>query len=460
MISNYPRGFMNGLIAREHQILQSHTGKTFWVGDSPNSLLDGESAESDENRGTFLKPFSTIAKALTFCAADRGDIIFVKPGHSEAISTADIDFNVAGVAIIGKGTGTARPTITYTGTTDTTTFDMSANNCILLNFLFTSTDNTGVDDALILNGTNCEIAFCEFRSDSDDFFDRMLTLGKIDNDADRAWIHHNKFISRSAGVNSAIAVVFDHEEVLIEHNWIDGDWGDSGIEFPTAGNAQVALMVRNNYVRNRQTGDHAIQIAAITSGTFENNTLIADTLTAIISQVANAIYIDNRGSLGNGATTGPQGGSFFVPANLYPEQRLITRQQTGDMASGYGPCDDPVEFTVSGLVKVWAAYGHVTVAVTSTCSTGTIQLGVADDTDLLCAAITANGTNLAQHDVWATATTTVNGDRVIGSGAPALIANGVDIRSYIATNAMTAGEIDIYLEWTPVSADGNIVAAG
>lgn len=461
MISNYPKGFPRGLIARGIPILQNHTGEVFWVGDSPNALLDHESAESDSNRGTFLQPFTTIAKALTLCTADRGDIIFVKPGHSEAISTADIDINVAGVTIIGLGTGTNRPTITYTGTTDTTTFDISADNVKVFNFLFTSTDNTGVDDAVIINGTDCELAFCEFRSDSDDFFDAMLTIGKVDADSNRAWVHDNKFITTAGvGVNRGISFEGDMEDVVIEDNWMDGDFADSGIEIPTAGDAQVNLKVRRNYVRNRQTGDHAIQIAAITSGSFEHNTLVGDTLTAIISQVANAVYVDNKGSLANAATTGPVGGSFYVPANLYPDQKLITRQQTGSMASGYGPCDDPTEFTVSGVVKVWDCFGVVTTAVTSTCSTGTIQLGVADDTDLFCGAVTANGTNLAQHDIWAVTTTTVNGDRAIGSGAPAYIANGVDIKSYIATNAMTAGAMDLYITWTPVTHDGNIVAAG
>ncbi len=458
MYSTFPFGFNGGLAVRQIPVAPAHPSKVIYVGNN-TTLLQGEKSASDTaNKGGFLDPYSTLAVALDNVAS--GDFIYVRPGYTQAISTADLDIDVNGVTIIGMGTGDSRPTITYTGTTDTTTVDISANNVRLFNFLFTSTDNTGVDDAVIINGTDVELAFCEFRSDSDDFFDRMLTLGKIDNDADRAWIHDNKFVSRSAGVNSAIAVVFDHAEVLIERNWIDGDWADSGIEFPTAGNAQVALMVRNNYVRNRQTGDHAIQIAAITSGTFERNTLVADTLTAIISQVANAIYIDNLGNLADASTTGPHGGSFYVPANLYPTQRLITRQQTGSMATGYGVCDDPTEFTVSGLVKIWDAYAHITTAITSTCATGTIALGTADVTNLLLASVTCNATNMAQHDVWANATTTVNGDRTIGSGAPAIIANGVDIKSYIGTNAMTAGAANIYLEWTPVTEDGNIVAAG
>ena len=459
MYSTFPSGFNGGLAVRHIPIAPAHPRKAIYVGNN-SSLIVGEKTASDTaNKGGFLDPYSTLAVALDNVSS--GDIIYVRPAYAEAISSADLDIDVDGVTIVGMGAGTSRPTITYTGTTDTTKVDITANNVKLFNFLFTSTDNTGVDSAVTLNGTDCEIAYCEFRSDADDFFDVMLTVGVADNDADRSWIHHNKFVTTAgAGVNSAISLAKDHTDLLIEDNWIDGDFADSGLEIPTAGNAQVNFRARNNYIRNRQTGDHAVQIAAMTSGAFENNTLIADTLTAIISPVANVIYKDNLGSLGNGGTTGPVGGSFLVPAHMYPEQRLITRQQTGSMATGYGPCDDPTEFTVSGVVKVYSSYGVVTTAVTSTCSTGTIQLGVADDTDLFCAVVTANGTNLAQYDIWATATTTINGDRALGSGAPALIANGVDIKSYIATNAMTAGAVDLFLEWVPVSEDGNIVAAG
>src|SRR3990167_10310603 len=112
-LSNYPKGFGAGLTIREMPVLTTFPGKDVWV----------DSGASQSGKGTFDRPYLTLAEAFDNVTADNGDQIHVKAGHSESISTADIDFDVAGVAVIGHGAGSNRPTILYTGTTDTTTLD-------------------------------------------------------------------------------------------------------------------------------------------------------------------------------------------------------------------------------------------------------------------------------------------------------------------------------------------------
>jgi len=124
-LSNYPSGFGQGVSIRGVPIVNSHAGKVFWVDSNGGS---------NGNKGTFDRPFSTIAYAVDQCRANKGDVIYVKAGHSESISTADIDVDVNGVSIVGLGAGSSRPTILFTGTTDTTTFDISSNNVLLHNF--------------------------------------------------------------------------------------------------------------------------------------------------------------------------------------------------------------------------------------------------------------------------------------------------------------------------------------
>jgi hypothetical protein len=458
VFSNFPHGFNNGLVVRHNQIASDHPRKVYYVGNN-STLYTGEKEASDNNRGGFNDPFSTIAGANTVVKS--GDVVYVRPGFTVAVSTADLDLDQDGVMYLGMGTGTRRPTVTYTGTTDTTTVDISANDVVVRNFLFSSASNDAVDALVTLNGTDCEIGFCEFRADGTAQPDVFLVIGKADNDADRSIVHNCKFTSLTAGANSAISFAKDHDGVIITQNRIDGDWADAGISIPTAGDACTTLLVKDNYVRNRQTGDHAIEIAAVTSARFENNTLVADTLTAIISPVANAVYVNNKATLGaNASTTGPGGGEFLVPAHFYHDQVLVTRQQTGSMAAGYATTDDPIEFTVTGAIMVVRAFGVTTTAVTSTGGTGTISLGVPDDEDLLCALVTANGTNFAVGDIWGVTTTTVNGDRTIGSGAPAIIGAGVSIKTFVTTNNITAGAFDLYLHWTPLESTSNVVAAG
>jgi len=133
-ISNFPGGFANGLTVRGLPINLAHPGNVFWVNGS-GVLPDGGSAGSDGGKGTYLRPFATIDYAIGKCTANRGDIIMVMPGHTEDLDAAgDITMDVAGVAIVGLGTGAKRPTITYSDTDGT--FAVSAANCSVVNCVF------------------------------------------------------------------------------------------------------------------------------------------------------------------------------------------------------------------------------------------------------------------------------------------------------------------------------------
>ena len=67
---------------------------------------------SNGNEGTDpTQPFKTLTYAYDKCTASQGDTIILMEGHAETITTA-IDFDTAGVQIIGFGNGNNRPTIT------------------------------------------------------------------------------------------------------------------------------------------------------------------------------------------------------------------------------------------------------------------------------------------------------------------------------------------------------------
>lgn len=60
---------------------------------------------------------STLASALSYCRASRGDVIVVLPGHSESVTDANMLANlVAGTKIIGMGWGASMPTFRWTAT--------------------------------------------------------------------------------------------------------------------------------------------------------------------------------------------------------------------------------------------------------------------------------------------------------------------------------------------------------
>jgi hypothetical protein len=135
LMANYTNGFANGVSIRGVPIVQSQPGKVFWVSNA-TTLQTGQRGGSDGNKGTYDSPFSTLDYAIGQCTANRGDIIFIKPGHAESVTSATaLNFDVAGVAIVGLGAGSNRPTFTFT-TANTATIPVSAANMSIQNCVF------------------------------------------------------------------------------------------------------------------------------------------------------------------------------------------------------------------------------------------------------------------------------------------------------------------------------------
>ncbi len=133
--SNFPSGFAAGVTLRGLPILQINPGNVFWLYNG-TSLERGEVGGSDSNRGTFQRPFSSLSGALGACTAGKGDIIMVKPGHAETISSSTaLTMSVADVAVIGMGGGASRPSFTL-DTTNAATINVTANNVSFQNCQF------------------------------------------------------------------------------------------------------------------------------------------------------------------------------------------------------------------------------------------------------------------------------------------------------------------------------------
>mgnify|MGYP003659966467 CR=1 FL=1 len=171
-MSNFPNGFANGVTIRGLPLTMVNPGKVFWVnGSSVNP--EGAKSPSNGNSGTYLAPFLTIDYAIGKCKASRGDIIMVMPGHAETVSAAaGIAVDVAGVAIIGLGSGSLRPTINFTATA--ATMKVSAANCSLVNLLLTG----GIDavvSPLVIDAADCYCDKIELRDVTGQMTDGVLT---------------------------------------------------------------------------------------------------------------------------------------------------------------------------------------------------------------------------------------------------------------------------------------------
>ena len=284
-ISNYPSGFADGVLINGMPLTLTNPGKVFWV-YSGTALLSGQRGGSDGNKGTFNAPFSTLDYAVSQCTANRGDVVMVKPGHSETIASATaLALDVAGVAVIGLGQGSSRPTFNLTATTSTIT--MSAANCTFWNCLVTG----GVDAitaVYTVSAADCRLQV-NYRDVTGQCTDCVLTTAA----ATRLYIDVNDYDgATAAGTNAGIAIVGgDHIEIV--GRYMDGNFAVGGIDVRTT--ATTDLFVHDfKHFRTRNAAD----------------IFIVDTITASTGQIGPNIYLrltDNAANITESIT-----GATFV----------------------------------------------------------------------------------------------------------------------------------------------------
>lgn len=246
-MSNYPGGFADGVMIRGIPLTMAHPGKVFWVGNAAASALPGQKTASDGNQGTFNDPFSTLDYAIGKCTASRGDIIFLKPGHSENITAAaGIVADIAGVAIVGLGTGSLRPRLRF-ATAATADLDVTAANVSFVNIEF----NANVADvaaAIDISGV-AGITFesCYFTDTSSVL--NFVNVIDVATGATDFTVNNCKFLGKSASNDSFILGV-DFEGFTLTNNYIAASIAQTAVVglVKTSGNITGAMIVDNYFV--------------------------------------------------------------------------------------------------------------------------------------------------------------------------------------------------------------------
>ncbi len=128
----------------------------------------------------------------------------------------------------------------------------------------------------------------------------------------------------------------------------------------------------------------------------------------------------------------------------------------GGTANAIGDHDGDLDpftiFTVTGDVLV----DVVAVVKTTLVGAGTLEVGVAGATAALLAQV-SDATTLAVNEVWAPDGTV----SLAEAYTPSIhgIGGGLDIIGTVGSTNITAGVIDFYCFWQPLSSDGSVVAA-
>lgn len=504
-------------ILRQVQEVQSTIGPVY--GDSanlPNVYYVDSGNGSDVNDGRDPgAPMATIDAAVNRCVAGLGDVILVQPGHTETLA-AVIAADVADISIIGVGEGTIRPQLTVAFAGDgisitaanvrveniyfneataaaTSDINIAAANAVVKNVHFDAGAN---DDELITitaDGDNALIEDCESVVTADGP-DRAISIEAAG--VDGLVVRHNLFNGMSAAnawdegvVYSAVA----HTRCLIENNlflYMAANIG--GVEFTAAATGLIkdnifglgtlgqmldpgSCACFNNYEQDAvdESGrlfptvnpDEAgvAEILDQLSGaagiaTFPVAAVPADAVS--IAEVLRSTWAALLGTAAgeNGITTWP---ARAVPADAVSiaealryniEQqnyRLVTRQYS--FAVDGGVAGSIAMFTVTGAVEV-ILVGNVATSLTSG-GAATLEAGVVGLTSALIANTAV--ASLTAPNVWVDATP--------GLAQPLPAANvigaGEDIVFDINVADLTAGIVDFYCYWRPLSATGNVVAA-
>ena len=265
MSSNYPGGFSSGVIIRGLPLTVAHPGEIFWV-NSTAVLAKGASAGSDGNKGDYKHPFATIDYAVGRCTANRGDIIMVMPGHSEDIGAdSALDLDVAGVAVVGLGTGTARPDLNFSATDGTV--EMDAANCTLYNLTLTA-DVGAVVVGVNIDAAGCTIDNCEFNfNETGDDFKTMIDVDTVSG----FHLTNSSLIGEDNVAGAITGLRLDTAtQAVIKGNFFMNEWSTAAIK--GEGAADVQILIQDNVIYNADTtGGEVIDLDAASTGMLVKN---------------------------------------------------------------------------------------------------------------------------------------------------------------------------------------------
>ena len=156
--------WLGGSLVIEDQ--SKSTGRRFFVCSVTGTDGAGYGTSPDS-------PLATLDYAIGLCAADKGDIIYLMPGHAETYSTTGtkVTFDVAGVKIVGIGAGADRPTFSFGHTG--AAWVWSAASVMLENVLLVSAVDSIVAP-LTISGVDATLRGVEWRDTTDIEFVRGL----------------------------------------------------------------------------------------------------------------------------------------------------------------------------------------------------------------------------------------------------------------------------------------------
>jgi hypothetical protein len=312
--------------------------------------------------GTYLKPFATVDYAIGQATADKGDIIYVMPSHTETFTAADgFDADVAGVTIIGLGTGDDRPTFNFTDTDATVA--IGAANVTLKNLRFVAgisavvigvAVEAGGDGAVI---DNC--AFPEPATSTFEFLD-AIDLATTANDVR---ITNNEYYHTAATGPAHFIEAGNgtNHNLYIANNIIYGQFSVAAIWSDAI---DLRVYVGNNVINNMTAAQHAIEFTTTATGFIVDNFMVSATFADTLD--SGSMYVS-----GNKLAFALDSGSWDIPATNMAHRSVV--KSDGAVLTG----DDDLFIITGGPVRARIT-GIVTEVIGDNAANGDLQIDVTE----------------------------------------------------------------------------------
>lgn len=202
-----------------------------------------------------------------------GDVIYVLPGHTESVSSADMGSHMgtaSGFSIVGLGTGTMRPAFTWTAAT--ATFLMDTANVELANCQLFLAGDTGSTTALTVaapitvSAAGCRIVNCYINYGVD--ADQLVTIGITTTaSADNFEFIGNYCVAATGSVNTTFLRLVGVDNGYIAYNYIRGETSVATVgSIQCLTTASTNLRLIGNFVANMKS-DATIAFTPMTATT-------------------------------------------------------------------------------------------------------------------------------------------------------------------------------------------------
>ena len=237
--------------------------------------------------------FATIDEAIGACVANRGDTILVAPGHTENVTNGSIACDVAGITIVGLGSGSMKPTLTWTATNSK--INVTAADVTWRNFRWTA----GIDAVVtaVLHATaaqNCQYIDIEFAAGAGTYnFINCYTRGAA-NISDGCRWERNYLRTEDTGQLALCITAAAHNDLKFYNNFVRH--AAAAASLLTAGAVNLlGLDVRGNSVQTGQT-DGSVGVLVITTSTassgfiVDNDMKTADAADNVAIPIASKVY--------------------------------------------------------------------------------------------------------------------------------------------------------------------------